>query len=377
MIHQHAAFSSDALRWLANSSNTVVSASRLKCRLFALLRSKFDRRFSSDTGVRGLDFGAKDLKRRSFFSAKQYSIMCPHHSDKEESADPQISYDRSWPEERREGDTWLGLVCRRWTYSYMNKLLDKGSKQTLDDGTNLCPDDLYRVPHTLESDYLVSKFRQHYEAERHRKRPFIWTLWRLAAPTFVPAGFCQLITVFAQVAIPLFVMQLLKIVEDNSGEKIVDQGIQYAILLFVASLVNAFGNHRHRHLATKSGIVMRASVVSVIYHNALHLTPEGRKGLTTGEVTNLLAIDTQKLFEVTQEGHLIWSCPLSMLLVLILLLIVMGPTTLVGMAVLVMFVPLVQMVASKMLAIRRERIKITDERVEIVSAMLQGVSDGV
>lgn len=278
-----------------------------------------------------------------------------------------------WPEEKDDHTSWLALSFKRWTYSYMNRVLDKGARQTLEDGTHLCPDDLYGVPSTIESEHLVERFREYYEVEKDSKRRLIRTLFRLAAPTFIPAGFCQLITVFAQAILPLLVMQLLRILEDNPGENVVDEAMFYAVLIFVTSLVNAFANNRHRHLATKSGIVMRASVVNVIYEHALNITPTGREGLTSGEVTNLLAVDTQKLFEVTQEGHLIWSCPLSMIIVTILLLIVMGPTTIVGMAVLVLFVPLVKITATKMLSIRRKRVKVSDERVEIVNAMLQGI----
>ena len=81
-----------------------------------------------------------------------------------------------------------------------------------------------------------------------------------------------------------------------------------------------------------------------------------------------------QLFEVTQEAHLAWSMPLSMTLVTICLIVVMGPTTIVGLAILVIFVPFIERVASKMLSYRHRRVKKTDERVEIISAMLQGVS---
>ena len=63
-----------------------------------------------------------------------------------------------------------------------------------------------------------------------------------------------------------------------------------------------------------------------------------------------------------------------MVLVTVLLLIIMGPTTIVGMACLVLFVPLVQFIASRMLSIRRKRVEMTDKRVEMVYVMLQGVS---
>jgi hypothetical protein len=73
---------------------------------------------------------------------------------------------------------------------------------------------------------------------------------------------------------------------------------------------------------------------------------------------------------------LTWSMPLSVTLVTICLLLIMGPTTLVGLAVLMMFVPIVERVATFMLFYRQKRVQITDRRVGIVSSMLQGVSRG-
>lgn len=209
--------------------------------------------------------------------------------------------------------------------------------------------------------------------EKDSKHRLLRTLWRLAAPTFIPAGFCQLITVFAQASTPLFVRQLLRILEQHPAQKVIKEGMPFALLIFLTAVVNAFATHRHRHLATKSGVIMRAAVVNVIYENTLKLTPLGKRGLNSGEVINLVAIDTQKLFEVAQEGHLIWSCPMSMILVAIFLFVIMGPTTIVGMVVLFLFVPVVQKIASRMLKIRHIRAKLTDERVETVNAMLQGI----
>ena len=62
-----------------------------------------------------------------------------------------------WPEEA----TNLSIIAKcwqRWSYSFMNPLLSKGSKQTLDDGTHLCEEDLYRVPDSLRSSFLEQKF---------------------------------------------------------------------------------------------------------------------------------------------------------------------------------------------------------------------------
>jgi ABC-type multidrug transport system fused ATPase/permease subunit len=215
--------------------------------------------------------------------------------------------------------------------------------------------------------------RKHYHAAAGSKRRLMLTLWHLAAPTFIPAGYCQLMTVICQIALPLLVRELLQILEANPSEKVVREGLPYALLIFASSVINAFGTHRHRHLALKSGVVMRAATVNVLYDHVLRLTPRGKTGLTSGEVTNLIAVDTQKLFEVSQEAHLVWSLPLSVLLVTVFLVLIMGPTTLVGVGILCVFVPVLERLTSAIMYIRKARVGLTDERIEITNAMLQGI----
>jgi ABC-type multidrug transport system fused ATPase/permease subunit len=197
----------------------------------------------------------------------------------------------------------------------------------------------------------------------------------MAQPTFIPGGYCQLVAVFCQITMPLLVRQLLQVLEDHPGQKVIQEGMGYTLGIFLTLVVNALATHRHRHLALKTGIVLRSSLVAVLYGRMLRLTTSaGNSGLSLGEVSTLVAIDTQKLFEVTQEAHLIWSMPLSMLLVMICLLVVMGPTTLVGLVVLFLFLPIFERIGRRIQTARQSRVKLTDQRVDIVNAMLQGVS---
>lgn len=71
--------------------------------------------------------------------------------------------------------------------------------------------------------------------------------------------------------------------------------------------------------------------------------------------------------------HQIWSAPLAILIVVVLLLIIIGPTCLVGAFILVALVPLSKKVAYQVVKIRRKRVAVADERIEIVTAMLQGI----
>lgn len=331
-----------------------------------------------------------------------------------------------WPEDE-ENETnsvnpykFLQSKWSIWTFAYMSVVLDKGAQQNKrkDDGHQhyyLTSDDLYVVPKAMESTHLVQVFDQQYHQQQQQeqqqqqkttkttthgsshdddndndnddnedlseikskaaRRQLLWALWKIGAPTFVPAGFCELLVVLCGTALPLLVRELLGVLEQQQadGTEVLTKGLPLAISIFIVSILNGFGNHRHRHLALKTGVALKATIVNVLYQHVLQLSPAGKKGLTSGEVTNLVAVDAQKLFEVTQEGHLIWALPLSIVLVTFFLYRTLGPSTLVGIVVLIGFVPVIQKVTARMLAIRQQRVRYTDQRVEIVSNMLQGI----
>jgi ATP-binding cassette subfamily C (CFTR/MRP) protein 1 len=79
------------------------------------------------------------------------------------------------------------------------------------------------------------------------------------------------------------------------------------------------------------------------------------------------------LFEVTQEGHLIWALPLSIILVTYFLYQTLGPSVLVGIVVLIGFLPIINVITSRMIKVRMKRVRYSDLRVEVVSNMLQGI----
>ena len=73
-----------------------------------------------------------------------------------------------------------------------------------------------------------------------------------------------------------------------------------AIGISAVACLNAFGNHRQRHLALKSGITIRAATVNILYEHVLRLSPKGKVGLTSGEITNLFATGKLYVYNIMQ-----------------------------------------------------------------------------
>lgn len=168
--------------------------------------------------------------------------------------------------------------------------------------------------------------------------------------------------------------RLLIVIETaEDGQSIVRDAMPSVITMAVAGFLVAFSQGRSVFLSTQAGIAVRAVLTSIIYEHALQLTPQGRKGLTTGQVTNMVATDSQKLYDVLVEGQNLWSCPVLIVIVAALLWIYMGPELVLGIVVLILFLPIIKVIVGNMLKIRKERSKLTDKRIQIITSMLQGI----
>jgi len=303
-------------------------------------------------------------------------------------------------------------------YSYMSPILKRGAalhkqrKQThvgdielqqssdvqqADRIGELSKDDCYAVPATMEAQYLadifwkVQKEQQQQQAAAQQQqsttttsnnrrnktnsttKSFLKILWIIAKPTYIKAALWQFIVVICQCSLPLLVREVLLRLEDNPGQNFVREGLTLAFCIFIVSLIEGVSNERQKFLSFRTGITLRSAVVSAAHGHVLSMTPRGRSGLTSGEITNLVAVDAQKLFELTQEGHYSWSCPLAMIIVGILLVLELGVASLVGITTMFLIVPFVHWVVKKMMYIRKLRVKSADKRVESTSAMLQGI----
>jgi len=261
------------------------------------------------------------IVNRLYFRDVLQLIMCSFNSSsaakaavskkevEEVVADADSDYSHSsppWPEDHLKGgeyDNILQLISstyNRWTYSYMNRIFKKGSMQKRDKSNKeaqLSQHDLYRTPKNIEAAMLNDKFWSIYKQQTDHN--FRRTLWILVRKTFIPAGVCQLFALTAQLSIPMCVMKVLQSLESGSGGDI--SNIVYVVAIFILSIINALCTHRYQLLSYQSGILLRTAITSAIYEKSLNLSPRGRMGLTNGSITNLVASDTQKLFEVMWE----------------------------------------------------------------------------
>ena len=227
---------------------------------------------------------------------------------------------KCWPEEDPNRKiNWLRKLGDKLFYSYVGSILKRGSQlhairsnrhlRKDDDTDELTQKDLFNIPKIMDAVQLQTKFEKIYNESKNkdsllrstRSRPaLVGVLWSLCSSLYIPAGLWQLVNVIIQSTFPLLVRKILKLFEEHPKSNFAKQGIPWAVALFIFSIVGGIAQERYKFLSFQSGIQIRAASIGAIYNHMLRLSPNS--GVTNGEVTNLVAVDCQKVFEVTQEG---------------------------------------------------------------------------
>lgn len=147
-------------------------------------------------------------------------------------------------------------------------------------------------------------------------------------------------------------------------------GYILAAIIFVAAVLQSLFLHHHHMIVIREGIRLRTTIISAIFAKTLRLPSYAKNALGSGMITTLMSSDSQRLLDVFYWFHYIWTCPLQIVVCLALLLQILGLSALVGVALMVVLVPLQSALTTRQAALTRSTVKLTEARVGIASQLL-------
>uniref|UniRef100_A0A1B6KK54 ABC transmembrane type-1 domain-containing protein n=1 Tax=Graphocephala atropunctata TaxID=36148 RepID=A0A1B6KK54_9HEMI len=158
-----------------------------------------------------------------------------------------------------------------------------------------------------------------------------------------------------------------------AGKEHMWKGMVYAVSMFLAAeLYTLFLNRMAMDLYIV-GINWRTAIMSAIYKKALRISAAARKESTVGEVVNLMAVDAQRCSDFAQYIHYIWTAPISIGVALYFLWNLLGVSTLAGLAVMLVVMPINSVIANQMKTLQAKQMQLKDERVKLVNEVLSGI----
>ena len=221
----------------------------------------------------------------------------------------------------------------RLTFSWLSPLVWRGWRASL-----TRPDLPDISPAVSLTDNYAKFARAEAEIRQHQSEVSLWRiLFRCFGLHYVLGILVFLARLILVFSAPLILRQIVIFVErpDEPGW----HGVVYAAALFLCGGAGVLLDHQGLQRVVVAGMQMRNAVVSSVYRKSLRLSSTSRQRFTTGEITNFMAVDAQRLADSVPFSYVVLVAPVDILTCLALLYRLLGPSVLAGLAVLLLVAP--------------------------------------
>ncbi|RZF40293.1 hypothetical protein LSTR_LSTR012596 [Laodelphax striatellus] len=250
--------------------------------------------------------------------------------------------------------------------------------------------DLYATLKEHSSNNLGDKFEKKWndeysKATKRKKDPsLLKVLFSVFGGDIAFFGFFLLfIEVVVRVAQPLLLGRLIRYFTQKqmlTEEALKEQELVteedayfYAMGLIASSGIAVLLIHPYMMGAMHIGMKMRVGLCSLIYRKALRLSKTALGETTVGQIVNLLSNDVNRYDIACIFAHYLWIGPLETIIVTYFLWQEIGVASIVGVAALLVAIPLQAWLGRRSSVYRLRTAIRTDERVRLMNEIISGI----
>ena len=329
---------------------------------------------------------------------------------------------------REKGAHFFSLL----TFQWINQLMTVGYKRPLelDDIWLVNPD---RKVEVLTSRLMESFKRR---AARGERNPLIWAMHDTFQGEFWLGGMCSLISSIFQVISPFLTRYLIAFAGEayesrhtGSPGPNIGHGIGLVLGITAMQICQSMGTNHFIYRGMMVGGESRAMLINAIYEKSLKIsgrakaggkaldsegvhngidvvslkaskdgllhrvmskqlhpkggpkvTPDKAPGLSgdgtgwsNGRILSLMSVDTYRVDQASGLFHILWTSPIQICIVLVVLCINIGYSALSGFALITIVIPLLTRAIKSLFKRRKAINKITDQRVSLTQEIMSSV----
>ncbi|XP_055301713.1 ATP-binding cassette sub-family C member 4-like [Sitodiplosis mosellana] len=264
----------------------------------------------------------------------------------------------------RQNANILSIIFFGWSIPIFKKSYQK----------TLHPNDAFEPLVEDRSDFLGDRLEKQWQAERKRmSRPYLAralfkAFWWEA---LVLGLYCIFTDCFCRLTFAFILERLLSHFRENSDVSQED-ALTYGAVLFAFSICSGISFLHHLFKGYHCTMKVRVALSSVIYRKALCLSQRALTNSVPGKLVNLLSNDLQRC-ETLSYLHTLWVSPLTTVLAAYILWREIDWAVIVGIAIILLFLPVQSYMGKLSGRIRFQTALRTDERVRFMDEIISGV----
>ncbi|KID89317.1 multidrug resistance-associated protein 1 [Metarhizium guizhouense ARSEF 977] len=263
-------------------------------------------------------------------------------------------------------------VFSRLTFSWMTPMMQYGYKVFLTEN------DLWGLAKPDQTKTTGAAFEKAWAHElNHRpKSPSLWlAMFRAYGGPYAVAALFKIGNDIAQYIQPQLLRLLLTWVKSYNPEygviaEPVIKGAAIALAMFSCAVFQTTMVHQYFQLSFVTGMRIKGGLASTIYRKSLRLSNEGRSTKTTGDIVNYMAVDAQRLQDLTQFLQQAWSAPFQIIICMISLYNLVGWSMMAGIVVMIIMMPAQGWVARIMKNLQKDQMKNKDARSRLINEII-------
>jgi len=285
----------------------------------------------------------------------------------------------------RESPIETANLFSRLVFHWMQPLMSLGAKRYLTE------DDMWALPHGEDAERLSDAFQARWvanaQASLEQGEPLCDSgrrrFWRTLLGSFGRPFLIAAIFKVAQDVLAFVQPQLLRALLAFVGRWEAADGLEargtplrgFALvgLLFVTAMLQTMSLHQYFQLVSVAGMRARAGIVSAIFRKSLRLSNQARSERRTGDVVNLMSVDANRLPDFVMYAHILWSAVFQITIAFVSLYNLLGWSAFVGVAIMVVSVPLNTALAHYLRKLSAQQMKVRDRRTGLMNEIVLNI----
>ncbi len=250
---------------------------------------------------------------------------------------------------------WHNIV----TLHFLTPLLNLGAKRPL------ILEDLGSVPSSDRAKVQLQNFEESKDSVKtfllkHHK-------WELALGMFLNLVYASLGFVP-----PLLLRAIVSHLDGTDRLETTALWVHVALFLVAPTLASIAGENS-RVIMSRLGTRVKTAIMTRVFNKAMRLNARAMSKTSTGTIVNLMSNDAQQIQRFANFCNLLWTSPIQIGVALWLIYREVGNAMWVGFGFMVILFPFTGVVFAIVSKCRRKILKFSDERVKLMSQILNGI----
>ena len=206
----------------------------------------------------------------------------------------------------------------------------------------LTQDDLWNLRKRDTTRATSALFDEVWEQQLEKKKPSLWIAMAQAfGGPYLRGAIIKTFAdclAFVQPQLLRFLIAFVDSYRPGQTPQPPIKGAAIALAMFAVSVGQTACLHQYFQRTFESGMRIKSSLTAAIYKKSMRLSNEGRAAKSTGDIVNYMAVDTQRLQDLTQFGQQLWSAPFQITLCMLSLYQLVGISMLAGVGAMIAMV---------------------------------------